>query len=287
MSDEANLEQQIVSKRFQSHISDRVPEILYHYTTQQGLLGVATSDALWATKVQYMDDSTEFRLAQILAADRIRLRYKEEKDKHKKEKLHEISDAGSPFLNVFVACFCEDGDLLSQWRGYSGGNHGFSIGLESERLATSAEKESFRFARCIYDEAVQTQIIDQGITAYLNGGFDSVDFDSFLEEVGAFFKHPLFQEEKEWRLVSQATSILHSNVGFRAGRSMISPYFSIPLGAGMESAINHVIVGPCPHPEHSQNSIEMLLRKKGIKKKDGQYIPNVDVRSSEVPYRNW
>jgi hypothetical protein len=36
------------------------PNVLYHYTDQTGLLGILTSGELHATKVQYMNDSTEF-----------------------------------------------------------------------------------------------------------------------------------------------------------------------------------------------------------------------------------
>lgn len=39
-------------------------------------------------------------------------------------------------LRPFIACFCEQGDLLSQWRGYGGGAPAFSLGLDLSSLAT-------------------------------------------------------------------------------------------------------------------------------------------------------
>ncbi|MDP5226147.1 MULTISPECIES: hypothetical protein [Arthrobacter] len=41
---------------------------------------------------------------------------------------------GDSTLSAYVACFCGDVDLLSQWRGYGGGIGGFSIGFARERL---------------------------------------------------------------------------------------------------------------------------------------------------------
>ena len=37
-----------------------LPPRLYHYTSQEGLLGILSSKTLWATRIQYLNDSTEF-----------------------------------------------------------------------------------------------------------------------------------------------------------------------------------------------------------------------------------
>jgi hypothetical protein len=36
------------------------PGILYHYTTQTGLLGIITSGEIWASHTQYLNDVREF-----------------------------------------------------------------------------------------------------------------------------------------------------------------------------------------------------------------------------------
>ena len=48
---------------FVAHFNAALPSILYHYTGQTGLLGIVESAELWATKIQYMNDATEFGLA--------------------------------------------------------------------------------------------------------------------------------------------------------------------------------------------------------------------------------
>ena len=45
------------------------PVELYHYTTQDGLIGIFDSNLLWASKIHYLNDSTEFELALTLAKD--------------------------------------------------------------------------------------------------------------------------------------------------------------------------------------------------------------------------
>jgi hypothetical protein len=43
------------------------PDTLYHYTGPTGLVGIVQKEELWATKIQYMNDATEFGLAIRLA----------------------------------------------------------------------------------------------------------------------------------------------------------------------------------------------------------------------------
>jgi hypothetical protein len=50
----------IFSATFAEHLQRPVPEFLYHYTSQDGLLGIISSASLWATNISYMNDATEF-----------------------------------------------------------------------------------------------------------------------------------------------------------------------------------------------------------------------------------
>ena len=60
---------QLSSRRFRDLEQDAPPEILYHYTDQAGLLGILATGELWATKVQYMNDATEFGFSLGLARE--------------------------------------------------------------------------------------------------------------------------------------------------------------------------------------------------------------------------
>jgi hypothetical protein len=100
--------EKFLSQTFASHIAMDVPEILYHYTTQQGLLEIVRGSQLWATKVQYMDDSTEFRLAKILASRQLKKRLEQETDPIIKKKIQALNEiSGSPNLNILSPVFAK------------------------------------------------------------------------------------------------------------------------------------------------------------------------------------
>jgi hypothetical protein len=135
-------------------------------------------------------------------------------------------------------------------------------------------------------------VIDEAIDACLKIGENPLQcgaaFEHLLVEVGAFFKDPSFIEEREWRLVSHPIDIRLSNVGFRSGRSMLTPYFRIPLGDDLGEVIEGVTVGPCPHPKLSADSVRALCIREGIRKSARWGTGyEVRVRNSAVPYRNW
>jgi hypothetical protein len=125
-----------IPPRFSEYLETAPPETLYHYTSQTGLLNIIETAELWATKVQYMNDATEFyralNMARSILDDMIGQTLIETPvTAHAQLKR---SLAGLEGINIFAACFCEDGDLLSQWRGYSESGGGASIGFGSAKL---------------------------------------------------------------------------------------------------------------------------------------------------------
>jgi hypothetical protein len=63
------------------------PPILYHYTTQEGLLGILETDSLWATKIHFLNDSSEYALACNLAVEEIKSRLEREQREDERKKL--------------------------------------------------------------------------------------------------------------------------------------------------------------------------------------------------------
>src|SRR5882724_1530284 len=113
------------------------PHILYHYTTQTGLLGIVTGREIWASHTQYLNDVREFRHAidiveEELSSMKIDPLYQDKADllSEMEQRLRE----GIESINVCVCSFSADGDVLSQWRAYGGGASGFSIGFPGEFL---------------------------------------------------------------------------------------------------------------------------------------------------------
>ena len=82
-----------------------------------------------------MNDATEFGLAVDLAKSMLEERIKKTPPGDCCELLRTIIDglSGIAHVNVCSVSFCENPDLLSQWRGYSGAG-GVAIGFRSVDL---------------------------------------------------------------------------------------------------------------------------------------------------------
>jgi hypothetical protein len=203
--------------------------------------------------------------------------------------LHSLD--GLDDINIFTACFCEDGDLLSQWRGYADTSGGSSIGFDSLTLAENASRGGFTLGKCIYDADTQQEILGQAIDYCIQeetAGRAQWGFRGPLADIlfrcGAFFKHPSFAEEKEWRLVSPVLTFRDDRISFRTGRSMITPYCKIAITNAGDLPIQHVIIGPCPHPDLAKSAVTALLMQHGMHGPlHGQQI----VTGSKIPFRNW
>jgi hypothetical protein len=281
---------------FAEHVKKSPPDFLYHYTGQVGLLGIVEQAELWATKIQYMNDATEFGLALHLASarslDDIISNSNHLSEKAACARLLE-SLRGLEDINIFAVCFCENGDLLSQWRGYAGGRYGYSIGFDSDVLMQIADRSGFTLGRCIYDTAVQRDIMRQAVAycirdelavpAQTRWGFHGPLADILLR-CGVFFKDSSFEDEMEWRLMSPAILFYDDKLRFRIGSSMITPFYPLPITNEADLPIRHIVVGPCPHMDLAKSAITSLLMRYGIRGPlNGQQV----AFGSAIPFRNW
>jgi hypothetical protein len=285
------------SARFEALMSAEPPDNLFHYTNQEGFLGIISSGEFWATKVQYMNDSMEFGLATALAKRLLNARIQGDQSSSSCPLFKRLLESIDAISNVNLASvsFCVSSDLLSQWRGY-GARGGLSIGFRSSILKNLAIGSTGRLGRCLYDVSDQTAIlggvIDDAVHSYqisINSSPDQLPsicgrFEKALIKFGAFFKDPGFREEEEWRLVTSIVNYIDERFCFRPGKSMLIPYFKFKVREeptwGEE--ITSVTVGPCPHPEISAHAINGALMKTGISPGITSFVSN-----SRIPFRNW
>jgi hypothetical protein len=67
---------------------------------------------------------------------------------------------------------------------------------------------------------------------------------------------------------------------FRAGTSMLVPYYKIPLSTDTQAfQIEEIVIGPTPHSRQSRRSLQSLLVKHDLGK--------TKVRNTAAPLRNW
>src|SRR5262249_23286529 len=111
----------------------KIPPIIYHYTSLSSFLQILQAKKPWASRSEFLNDATEFRYDQQIVSEQI-----DALEKHNSKyklfcyKLRQALE-GEPDA-PFISCFCQDGDLLSQWRGYSSHGQGICIGFHSEKL---------------------------------------------------------------------------------------------------------------------------------------------------------
>jgi hypothetical protein len=148
--------------------SRTIPEQVWHYTTVQAFEGIVTSGRMWATDVRFTNDKTEFIHARDIAKVCI-----DSLDatgglsgfpaSDLRNMLATAFDEGplSPLRNqVYLVCFSQAGDLLTQWTQYAGGGHGVSIAFDLRYIRPPKEAEiAVTFAPCVYRLPEKEQLV--------------------------------------------------------------------------------------------------------------------------------
>ena len=192
--------------------------------------------------------------------------------------------AGQRYHFAYVACFCEDGDLLSQWRGY-GAAGGYAVGFHAAALRLAQLDQPERVSRWEPteeaaalvrvrdgDAAVKDAIADVlGTIAPAPTGHPGVTGYSRAQSVVlpalAGIKHAAFAEEREWRLTVVTDAHTPS---FRIGPLRVTPYITLRYPP---DTIAEVVVGPGPEPELRAQRVQLLVGSE------------IAVRSSDAPFR--
>lgn len=302
---------------------------LYHYTDSAGLLGVLaqpekfkgspdgmTFGTLWATDANYLNDSEEVTFGSAILADEFE---KQARAPHLPDglvaQLTELAnDIRKNHFNMtwhaeaqqavpYVACLCENGDLLSQWRGYGAGGGGYAIGFHPDTLASFYTIDTDLIELATEFPIAATRLLggpqkvtygDTAARAFLSSfARESVTMDLFMSVEEDYLdvirlsalkalstvKHQAFSEEAEWRFIAHDAGM--GNAEFRSGGIGLIPYmklyFPITTGDHGEPPITEIVVGPGGNRELRRTALERLLRKIGA--------PDTTVRLSKAPFR--
>jgi hypothetical protein len=268
---------------------------LCHYTTLEGVIGIITGNDLWLTHSRYSNDNEEMNYGHRLVdevLDELKTNAAGDSAKLKwLEKLRAQIQAARED-EVYICCFCENGNLLSQWRGYADNGGGVSIEFDSagfEQLCGSGNQHGLmRLWKVFYDRDQQCQIVRDSInySHWPARGDDSIPFIvDALQFFVPTFKNSGFSEEKERRLVFTPKQDASLKPHFRTRRGMLVPYFSLRElsgtavpPAGIQMSIRQVQVGPGPNKALNVESIRMML--------DAHGHTGSKVIASPIPYRS-
>lgn len=238
---------EIISNQIQSYTNEKPPdndECIFHYTDAAGLIGIVNDNKIRATNFRFLNDPKEFMYGFGVIASLIKKEFSNNQD----PLLAELLDgacAGQHSIDLFVACFSEDYDDLSQWRLYGDGGQGYSIGIRKSDLESLLDTSSaiplrFRLSRVIYDREKQEAAFKMLInhTAELARKLGKTSPNSITEckhfigneimNLCASIKHPAFHSEREWRLICLTSPRSENKISFRAGRFGLTPYITFP-----------------------------------------------------------
>ncbi|SON61355.1 hypothetical protein MSIMFI_02860 [Mycobacterium simulans] len=277
------------------------PDVLFHYTDAAGLIGIiGRSDppdpwtkelsfegalTLRASDVLYLNDKAELRFgAEVMTAEleawsdsrddasqlisSALLRLAEEL----REDRIEIDWATlKSRLAIHAACFCETGDLLSQWRGYGANGGGYAIGIPREVLA----ENTYRFSQDLVMMKVTLHQVWYGrgqaagvahgtidrlvdplpdSLPMLEGGYPN-DFGRIhVMQAIAQMKDEGFAEESEWRLITETSG--YDFTEFRPSAKGVVPYIDLYINP---KTVGIATFSPLPRPEDSRQTIASLV----------------------------
>jgi len=262
------------------------------------LLSIVKAKSLWATNVRYLNDSSESELGLKLMSQVAEEARKTAVgiDAEILTYLVEWLDGrGLDNASVYVLCFSEARNQLSQWRGYTNYGRGVCLSIDSALLVKRMQANGWTFQNCRYNrtsqltwaDAILSRIRREAATNYTGieedkmKGFSAVLQNSLsdLLQVAATIKNEAFAEEREVRFISPIINSGDDRISYRAGRTTRIPYVQFRLVEGDDDlAIHEIMVGPGPAQDLMQSSITGVLKENKAK---GPCI----VSLSEIPYR--
>lgn len=286
--------------------------LLYHYTTAEGLKGIIENNELWATSAYFLNDPTEItygynRLREVLDKWLANARVAGERDSLRfilVTALRETfgKDLLEKKLPIYLACFCEEDNLLSQWRAY-GQSGGYSVGFRVPTVKTVSLGQGFRpepntytstWAKVEYNKIEQVRRCDAALGRILDAldpgtgeairkisehpfyGYAALltaTQEVLLEEI-VRFKNEAFNVEKEWRIIVRRREFLKQaiddggkepmKVYFRTSNGMVVPYVKlIPTDKPPKTLpIQRIRTGPTLDKETAKMAITLMLEKR-------------------------
>jgi Protein of unknown function (DUF2971) len=280
------------------HLGQKPPRVLYHYTSLEVLEKITRNGEIWASDIEFLNDSEEYVNAKAFIKHELEMRVaKNDKlrsivHSHVGQMYHELDHS-----DLYIASFSTEGDSLPQWRGYCPNGQGVAIGFLPWAL-TSGEVElrdgdiqsvDRKLLKCVYTSKEKIKLLDGHLNHFLqlvteHFGTESIEPGGFLQTLTEaccpFFKNESFREEMEWRLSVRCLDRDVPQREFHMGRSTVVPHLKIGVRENYRlDFIKEVVVGPAPNQNLAFMGVKTLLNRRELS--------HAAVRNSNIPYRMW
>ena len=280
------------------------PTMLYHYTSAQALESILRCGTLRATHYRFVNDPNEIRHGLSLVSEAIE-HTRGSFGKLDQNQCDLVGNLERYVRNVeyrrknqregalYLACFTERRDDLSQFRAYGDRADRFCIGFDAVQLpqlcpGQGAGRSEYGLVKMIYVAQEQKAAICECVSIafrILSRAPDpnSEELAGFAEEVRrqlrfviSSVKASAFEDEREWRLVL-VPELAH--VKFDASKGFIRPYVEIddPMANDL-LPVKEIVVGPSAHSELAEESVGLMCARYGYE--------DVNVARSDIPFRD-
>lgn len=285
---------------------------LFHYTSIQGMQGIIGGRSLWLSDITSFNDPDEIEYGKRMANSALEILKSENDCPTVKWFLDGmrpwIESFGKVHNRVFVVCFCEEDDLVGQWRDYADKGRGYSLGFrissDTKAVINTADftmtKELY-VRRVIYDEEEQMKwivsylkyaiaIVRQNSPTRPEAYSMSLEMVNLVLDMLLCFKHKGFAGEKEWR-VFRVTQKDHELEGLKVRNSLglIVPYrpiFIFDKGADDMAVLplRSITCGPALEFDQARSGLEEFLRQVSHDTTPIKLVPS-EIKIKEPGYR--
>jgi hypothetical protein len=301
-----------------SAFADPIDEVIYHYTSAEGLRGIIENSEIWLTNVSFVNDMTECK---ALQEEKILFDDNDFTNKLVRDCWKDFVDYSHNDYDTYIASFSRGDESLDQWRGY--GN--FRIGFEPNNLISPYSN----LYSCVYskDEIKNWILAKEKVKEWegesLNDEYKWGAAFNLIYAASKKYKNAYFEKEREVRLIAVSH---HTWEPYPNSPSMYEkgppihyrdhPVFKVPIpyvkffrddgepkdntdlilsetskqmkGRKLDEEttkkkgllpITEILIGPMLHQKEAEIACEILLKDKGYEK--------VKVKVSVIPYRGF
>lgn len=282
-------------------------DIVYHYCSLDVFISIIQNATLWLSDILKSNDSQEC----IWIRDRIKTRIEAylAKENEKYLKVWETGYQINPTLNsmgaiLYVGCFSESADKLSQWRGYADSGAGVAIGISTKCLYSINGKNPYgpHFGKVIYSIEEQDELVKGIVEENINNmqkkgiGHVALELNSNYSLQFPFCKNPSFDEEKEWRIVActrpenegikkDFSGLRFSKAKLRNSNGKLISYLEMDFSQIKNQFVKEIWIGP--KAQFSQRDIMNVLLTNGYYCKSSGYSfeEPILIQHSKCSYR--
>jgi hypothetical protein len=241
------------------------PDILYHYCSTEAFHSIISGRSLRLSGLSFSNDYLEGKLARQLIGD---LCDQSGFDAYQKKRVEDLLTLIDQYFDGHGFCLSEDGDVLSQWRGYANNGNGISIGFSTKYLEKIVDTKFdqisslLSLSKVLYRKEEHMQIIqpifdkvhrvvnDPDFRDMTLGGLLSIASSDYLNQKKKkteakgqelvsvisklmpkmfILKSNAFAEEVEWRLIQSGVSRGDDHSDYMPALTTLIPYQSIDL----------------------------------------------------------